>query len=182
MSILGKILSCVLIADFLTGFVHWLEDTYGVPNMPLIGKSVIEPNIEHHQNPSLIGKMGTIFSRNTQPVLIGLALLAGTLVFGLFSWWIVLILALAALGNEVHTWNHRRNNNAVIVFLQRSGLVQSRHQHNLHHKPPYDKYYCTLTSFTNEVLETINFWRRLEWLLSCIGIHPKRMGVERGGY
>ena len=182
MSILAQVIACVLIADFLTGFFHWFEDTYGLPSWPIIGKAVIEANIEHHRDPSLIGRMGTFISRNTQPVIMGILTLAIFGIFGIFCWQIILVSFLAAMGNEVHTWNHRRNNHWIIESLQRSGLIQSRHQHNLHHKPPYDKYYCTLTGITNEILEALKFWRRLEWAISLVGIQPKRQSPERGGY
>lgn len=182
MSILAQVIMCVLVADFMTGLVHWVEDTYGVPSWPIIGKLVIEDNIEHHRRPNLIGKMGTFFSRNLQPTILGLITISIFLAFGVFCWQILLVSFLAAMGNEVHAWNHRRNNHWLIGSLQRSGLIQSRHQHNLHHKPPYDKYYCTLTGVTNEILEMLNFWRRLEWVISIFGIHHKRQSPERSGY
>lgn len=180
---IGIILICIISADFFTGIVHWFEDTYGLPSWPIIGAWVIEPNIEHHEKPSLIGRMGTFASRNLQPILLAIIGFGTCCFFGTASWPVLLVAALAAFGNEVHCWNHRVKNNRFITFLQNSGLVQSRRQHAMHHRPPYDRYYCVLTSFTNEVLELLDFWRRLEWLVSMtLGVDPKRLSPERRGY
>lgn len=39
-------------ADFITGVIHWWEDTYGNPNWPIVGKYVVEPNLVHHKHPA----------------------------------------------------------------------------------------------------------------------------------
>ena len=38
-------------ADFITGFLHWLCDTYFAEDTPIIGPAVIEPFREHHRDP-----------------------------------------------------------------------------------------------------------------------------------
>lgn len=178
---LETIICCVLIADFLTGFFHWLEDTYGVPTWWLIGKPVILPNIDHHRRPTAF-TMGSFISRNIQPFLGVVFILAMCAIFGYLSWAIVLVAGLAGLGNEVHTWTHRKQNNNLVSFLQETGLVISKSQHAKHHKPPYDKYFCTLTNIVNPCLELVRFWKMVEYLLMKIGIQPKRMTLERDGY
>ena len=37
-----------LMADFVGGFVHWLGDTWGSTEMPILGKALIRPFREHH--------------------------------------------------------------------------------------------------------------------------------------
>lgn len=177
-----QIVLCIVAADFLTGLGHWFEDTYGLPTWPIIGKEVIEPNIEHHEHPGWIGTMSTLISRNYQTV-VPAAFVAVAAVWYLGDWgfYLALVAVLASLGNEVHAWCHRGNNSRVILFLQNIGLAQSPRQHAKHHRPPYDKYYCTLTNFTNEVLEAIHFWRGLEFVIAKCGVHPKRMSPERRG-
>jgi len=181
------IIICVLVADFITGFVHWLEDTYGVPTWPFgIGKNVIEPNIVHHENPTKMTMSG-ILSRNYQTAIPALliTLVIWCLYGWAFTWPIGLTLLLAGcLGNEVHSWNHtpREKLPKWIIFLQDTCIIQTRKQHAIHHKKPYDKYYCTLTNITNAVLELLGFWKRLEWAVAKCGIQVKRGSSERRGY
>lgn len=176
-----SIIVCIIIADFLTGFGHWIEDTYGLPTWPILGKHVIEPNILHHEHPGWIGTMSTLVSRNYQTVVPALIVAAAAVwYFGTLGGYVALVVLLAALGNEVHSWCHR-GNNRVITFIQDIGLAQSPRQHAKHHRAPYDSYFCTLTNFTNEVLEAVNFWRGLEFVISKFGVHPKRLSPERRG-
>ena len=48
------ILYCVLIADFITGFFHWFEDTYITLDWPTLGETVGEDNITHHVKPHIV--------------------------------------------------------------------------------------------------------------------------------
>ena len=185
---LTKIFICIIIADFITGLVHWIEDTYGVPSWKFgLKENIVEPNILHHENPTFMVTMSNALRRN---YLTGVPAIVASLgcwiIFGWsVAWPIMLILLLSGwLGNEVHAWNHtpRADLPRWIVFLQDTALIQTRKQHALHHQKPYDKYYCTLTNITNAVLELVNFWRGLEWIISKFGIQVKRCTKERRGY
>ena len=171
---LGWVVICLLFADIITGVAHWAEDTYCLDGYPVIGKLICEPNIDHHINPSLITKSGTFFSRNLIQWFLSSLTYFVLYMIGFGYWQCGLCLFLASFGNEVHMWNHTTKLGPVPTFFKNSGLVQAQKQHSLHHKPPYLQYYCTLTSFTNEVFELTNFWRGLEYLISLFGIHPKR--------
>ena len=48
-----QIFFLILLADFITGHVHWWEDAYGNPNWKFLGlgKYVVLPNLEHHKYP-----------------------------------------------------------------------------------------------------------------------------------
>lgn len=183
------LIACVLIADFLTGLIHWWEDTYGDPRWPTLGPEVIRPNIEHHRTPNAIGRMGDFIGRNWQPAALSavawvVIMALGTVLGWPFTWAspIALTLAMAGLGNEVHTWSHRAPT-PFTAFLQDTGLVQHPRQHARHHKPPYDRYYCTLTNVVNAILEPLRFWRGLEWAISSVtGIRPRRGSPEREGF
>jgi len=42
------------------------------------------------------------------------------------------------------------------------GLILSRKDHAIHHRNPFDKYYCITNGWLNPVLANIGFWRSLE--------------------
>src|SRR4051812_36593451 len=41
----------ILLADFTSGFVHWLEDAYGREHWPVTGRLFTQPNMLHHREP-----------------------------------------------------------------------------------------------------------------------------------
>ena len=118
-----KIICCILIADFITGIVHWWEDTYGNPTWPIIGKEVIVPNIEHHKFPGKMGYMTSFIFRNYQAIILALVSIAIFYYLGISSWYLILIGITAAIGNETHLWCHRNTNNKFINLLQDMCLV-----------------------------------------------------------
>lgn len=173
--------TCVLIADFITGLVHWFEDTYITPNWPILGQHVGVPNIEHHKHPGWIATMSSFVSRNLQTFSMGVvAIVTYYWFYGCF-WPVMFTVALAAFGNEIHTWNHRnrRQNPWWIRFLQDTAIIQTPIQHARHHKKPYDVCYCTITNLLNPILDTTRFWRVLEWLIWLVTLG--RAEVQRGG-
>lgn len=175
------IFSAILVADFITGLLHWIEDTYGLPSWPFIGKTVIVANINHHKHPSMAGFMGSLLARLGSPLYIFVGVIGATWLAGWFTWWLLLVGCLAMLGNEVHNWNHDICRHWSINLLRNGGIIQSKKHHAIHHIPPYDKRYCTLTNYLNPILDTFKFWRAIEWLLKPI-VTPKRLSPEREGY
>lgn len=172
---IGAFFVCMWVADFATGFFHWLEDTYCLEHLPLVGGFICEPNIQHHIDPTDIVRNGTFFSRNIlQWATCGILFLL-LCPFGLGNIYTFMTLLFASFGNEVHRWNHSSKSGPIVSLLKETGLVQMQRQHSLHHKPPYCQYYCTLTSQLNPVLERLNFWRRLERAIEVTtGLTPKR--------
>lgn len=180
---LVKIILCVLVADFITGVIHWWEDTYGDPRWPLIGKEVIEPNIIHHEQPGRLGSQSTFIGRNYQTVIPAVIVTFLFYIYYGFYWPFFLVAFLAAFGNEVHTWNHRSKNNFIIKFLQDTCIIQTPYHHAVHHKPPYNVRFCTITNIVNPILDNIKFWSMLEWFLRIfLKVSPTRMTKIRRGY
>lgn len=177
---LATIILCVLIADFITGLVHWWEDTYGLPTWPVLGPAVIKDNIDHHLHPSEIGSMGGIVYRNYQTWLLASVLVLVLHLLDVAYWPFVLTACVASFGNEIHTWTHRKSPSKLVRLLQDCDLIHTPQQHAKHHKPPYDTYFCTITNVVNPLLEVIDFWRRVEWLIANLfGVEPKRMTAAR---
>jgi len=82
LKIIGAFFVCLWCADFLTGFFHWLEDTYCLEHYPLIGQFICEPNIEHHVDPQLMVRTGTFISRNLLQWSMGACIFGLLAIFG----------------------------------------------------------------------------------------------------
>lgn len=157
-----SILSGWLLADFLSGFVHWLEDRFGSEAWPVLGPLVIAPNRLHHREPLAFTRAGFL-SRNSTAAVAALAF--GAIALALLGPSLVLAAAVVAgcLANEVHVWAHRPDRAPRAArALQSIGLLQSRNHHALHHAAPHDRRYCILSSWLNPVLDRVGFWRLLE--------------------
>lgn len=175
------ILACILIADFITGLIHWIEDTYGVPTWPLLGEAVIEPNILHHSHP-IAFTMGSVLYRNYQVFALGAAAVIVCYAAGWLTWQVCLTITLASMGNEIHAWAHKRPRWRVLRLLQDMKLVVSPEQHAKHHRPPYNTNFCTITNWLNPLLDAVRFWWCLESGLAVVGVTPARMTEARRGY
>lgn len=155
-----------LATDFLSGFFHWMEDSYGGPFWPVFGRHVTKPNILHHYAPRAF-VTNSWFLSSRLLLLIGSTIAILTLALGIFNWMVALAVFLGVNANQVHKWSHRTRgeNGRFVVFLQRARLIQSPSHHHRHHTHGKDSNYCVLTDFLNPVLDGTRFWRGLEWLV-----------------
>lgn len=156
----------LLAVDFVSGVFHWLEDSYGDPSWPFLGKHVVAPNIRHHFQPRAFTKE-SFWSRNSTTLAISLVLLLGIILVGWFHWMWVLACGLGAISNEIHCWAHRspRENGKLIAFLQRVRLIQTPKAHAVHHANPKNRSYCTMTNFLNPLLDKLRLFDRLELII-----------------
>ena len=167
---LGYALAAWVVADFLSGVIHWWEDRYGDPAWPFIGEHVIAPNILHHAD-QMAFTNGDYWHRNWTAILpaavaAGLAWLAG-------SPFLSLVLLMMSQANEIHAWAHQKCSRP-IRGLQLLGFLQSPDQHAEHHRRPFDRNYCTMTDWLNPLLSGSGFWAALERAVSwCTGIAPR---------
>lgn len=169
--------ACILLADFITGVAHFVERTYLTLESPLgLGRYVARPNIDHHLRPWAIVEHG-FWQRNWQMCLIGYTGLAAAYFAGFFSWQLALVVAWASCGNEWHSYAHG-NPPAWAKLLQDCGLLITPKNHHRHHRS-LDVYFCVSLNCLNPLLEAIHFWRAVEWMLSCLGVHPQRNTKER---
>lgn len=172
-----QFLGCLIAADFITGAFHFIEQTYGLPTWPLLGQSVIVPNIDHHKHPARICE-GNLWTRNWQMWALALGACSLARVTGCLSWTFCMTALLASCGNETHSWAHG-NAPRLGRLLQEAGILLTPANHRKHHKPPYDRNFCTITNLTNAVLDSVQFWRGMEACISVLGVPPKRLSKER---
>lgn len=158
----------LLLADFVSGLLHWMEDRYGGPNWPVIGP-IIRSTIRHHHRPRRM--VGVGFMRRNGPTA-GIAL--GFLVFfaliGALNPITITAVLAGAMANEFHNWAHRKEseNGPIITALQRCGLIVSPMAHAAHHRGFKNTNYCAVNGWMNPVLEHIRFWRRLEAVIRVV--------------
>ena len=169
------VLAIVSMADFICGFVHWLEDNYGGKETPIIGAAIIAPNRLHHNKPRAFITKSWWQSAKIQ-IMASLFVLAVALWGGWFSWGLLLLVVLATNGNEVHKWSHRTRaeNGRLITWLQNSAIVQTRRHHAHHHRGMRNSHYCSITNWVNPILDRSGFWRVLEFCIyKMTGVLPR---------
>ncbi len=174
--------ACLFAVDFITGVLHWAEDTWtALGRSRLLDTYIVRDNIEHHRKPGGI-RGGTYWETNRVCIALAFAIACVLVLFGVHAWAPYAIVLLASQSNQVHKWSHCANPPRPIAWLQRFGILQSPAHHAEHHKRPYASRYCTTTNFLNPVLDGVCFWRGLEWLIECCGVRVQRATPARQGY
>ncbi len=169
MDMLLKVLVIILIADFISGFVHWLEDAYARPEMPLVGK-IAEENLLHHSKPRDFLKKNW-WQSSYDLIGIGLVVCAGAwLIYGSVNVWLLLLLVISINANQIHKWAHQNRTERpwLISKLQDWKVLQGARQHGKHHSGHKNTYYCVITNVLNPVLERARFWVGLETLILLV--------------
>ena len=167
-------------ADFVSGFVHWTADTWGRETLPVIGRRLLRPFRVHHVNPDDFTRRSFLDVNGDVATIVAVLLLVG-LVLPLDRPWgrltEVFLFSFCLIGlptNQVHQWAHMRSPPAFVRFLQRTGIILSRAEHARHHVAPFAKHYCIATGWCNRALGAIDFFPRLERLITAIsGLEPR---------
>ena len=161
-------------ADLISGLVHWLADTWGTVEIPILGPTLIKNFREHHSDPKALARKGLI-ETNGDNCMISLPAQVGALCIPLegvsagwifayvfvfsFTFWIMLT-------NQVHKWAHMEEEELgwLVKFLQRTWLILPRTEHKIHHTVPFESHYAITNGWLNRPLARIGFYRFLEWL------------------
>ena len=167
-----------LCADFVSGFVHFLADTYLTEHTPLIGPKLIFPFREHHRDPKAITTHDFVEANcdncfTTLFVLVPTCFLSPATrggPFTLLSLFVLLFSVGILMTSIAHGWAHQDTPPLYARFLQGTGLVISKTRHARHHEPPHRTNYCITSGWLNPLLDGTQFFPRLEWLLSKVGI------------
>jgi ubiquitin-conjugating enzyme E2 variant len=168
-------------ADFISGLVHWLFDTWGSARTPVVGETFVVPFRVHHTDPIDITRHGFI-ATNGHTCLATIPLLVGMLFVDVHSKWGAAGLAFMTvmtvgvfLTNQFHKWAHEKEVGPVVGFLQRLHLVLGPRHHDVHHARPYDQAYCITTGWLNPLLRAIRFFRISEWVITKVtGVEPRK--------
>ena len=85
----------------------------------------------------------------------------------MFSWMIIFGVPVGVLTNECHKWAHMIHSkpHPIVQFLQKAGLIISHEKHHQHHQGNFDSAYCIINGWMNPILDSINFWRGLEYII-----------------
>ena len=171
--LLGAVFLGYLAADFVSGMVHWLADRYFSPETPVIGSTFIVPFREHHADPKDITRVDFI-QTNGHNSLVTIPVLG---IFHLLpiesgSWWAIGLfsatLSLSTwifLTNQFHKWAHVDTVPKWVRPFQKIRICLDVDVHELHHTYPNDTNYCITSGVLNPLLEKINFWRKMEWVM-----------------
>lgn len=176
------LISSFLLADFISGIGHWIEDAYGSPDVPFLGKYVFGPNIIHHKDPRAM-LAGNFFYRNWTTWLAVILLMGpGLFIFPPLFWGLTMFFV--SMANEVHSWAHQSSSERHFLaqLLQDMAIVQTPKTHNSHHIAPYASHFCVISNILNPILEVFKFWVILECALSKIGIKTQRGLPSREGF
>ena len=162
-----------LLADFITGTIHWFCDTFFDEETPVIGNFIIYSFREHHSYPLLITKDKFIEQDTTSffifmPFLYLATFSESNYLYSPNSIYGHFILIGICIGtfctNLFHKWAHQRNQKPIIKKLQKLGLILNPDLHKKHHKD-HSKSYCVTSGLMNPVLDYINFYANIERLI-----------------
>jgi ubiquitin-conjugating enzyme E2 variant len=159
-----KALGTVLFADFITGLVHWLEDSYWSLETPILGKWIVEPNLAHHKNGQEFLKKSWLES-SWDLLIAGILLVFICADLHRLTWEVWLFAVIIVNANQIHKWAHitrDENKPKFIALLQKYYLLQRTNHHGQHHRKPNNTHYCTVTNALNPILDKVGFWRGLE--------------------
>jgi ubiquitin-conjugating enzyme E2 variant len=182
--ILGAAAGGYLLADLLSGLVHWGFDRYGTDKTPLLGENFVRPFRFHHVDPKDITRHDFLETNGnnclvTIPVLAGLLWgpfdLAGNTLHLIFVSMFTFIAVFTFATNQFHKWSHEDAPPALVAWLQERGLILAREHHQVHHTFPYESHYCITTGWLNRPLSAIRFWSTLELVIEkVLGVKAHR--------
>jgi len=154
-----------MVADFLSGIVHWACDTWGTLNTPVFGKSLIRSFREHHVDPTAITRhpfaetCGNSFS-----VTLPLVAICSFLDMSLHPYlkFTSIVFCWLAFTNQIHKWAHTYKPPTFVKYLQKYRVILQGKTHNYHHFSPYDRDYCITTGWMNPLFLKLDLWKKME--------------------
>jgi ubiquitin-conjugating enzyme E2 variant len=147
-----------LVADLLTGLLHWFADEFFQEDTPLLGPALIHGFRDHHRNPRGILRHGLleVSGYNALAVLPVLSALwlwpaASAAERAIHALVLACTLSIAAT-NQFHRFAHAERVPGPVAWLQRHGLVLSAEAHARHHRDGTGAY-CVTAGWWNGILD-----------------------------
>jgi ubiquitin-conjugating enzyme E2 variant len=185
--IAAAVLVGFIASDFVSGVVHWLADTWGSTDIPILGRALIRPFREHHVDPKAMTLHDYIETNGANClVAVPVAAVALMIPIEVEHWEAFLVFLTGSLGsmifwvmmtNQIHKWSHldEAETPSLLRWCQKLHLVLPPRHHDVHHVAPFDTYYCITTGWLNPVLHRLHFFRHLERLITALtGAIPRR--------
>ena len=181
MNIFLQILIGFILADLITGGFHWFEDTYldYCIDIPIISTIAKDNELHHYFPRSIIAYSYLDHISVTLP----LTIIILTIVYYIINksifklyFFIASFAFFSITANIFHRFSHMRDceNNIIIIYLQKMGILCSHSHHSLHHTIEGQKY-CVISEYNNYILDKLYFWRILEYNIYIFtGIKPNR--------
>lgn len=173
-------------ADIGSGFIHWLADNWGHPDMPIIGQAIIRSFRHHHVAPKdmtthdFIELNGIPSLFGQIPMAVGFACTELSPTMAVFGGVVGFTAgACVMLTNQTHKWAHEDHPPAIARVLQALGLALRPTVHAVHHAAPYDRYYCITNGWTNAPVRWLRVFEIIEWCVTSLtGIEPEHRKIE----
>jgi ubiquitin-conjugating enzyme E2 variant len=178
---IGEAALVLLFTDFVSGLVHWAEDTFGSVDTPVVGRWIVGPNVLHHLDGAAFLTKSWLAS-SWDLLAVAAALVAAAWWAGHLDWHVWLFALLGANANQLHKWNHggRSRRPMAIRWLQGLRILQTAAGHAAHHKGDKNTAYCVITPYLNPLLDRLGVWRGLEGVLARRRWAPRRLDLEKG--
>jgi ubiquitin-conjugating enzyme E2 variant len=167
----------ILASDFASGFVHWMFDTWGSVDTPVVGRLAIRTFRHHHVDAKAITRHDFIetnghnVSLSVPVVIVGVLVVrpATATLLDVFIGMALLSLALFnGFTSQIHKWAHTDNPPTLVRLLQRARLIIAPEHHSAHHTAPYTRSYCITVGWLNAPLRAIRFFETLERLITWV--------------
>jgi ubiquitin-conjugating enzyme E2 variant len=169
--ILGAWLVGVLLADLVSGFIHWLMDTWGTPETPVFGELFIRDFRIHHQDEKEMTRHGFFETNGNNAMVLLLVLVPAVLWSPTRPEWIAFIISFASailFTNQIHKWSHEDKPSRFVTWLQSTHVILPPDVHAMHHIYPHTTYYNITTGWLNLIIELIRIYPAMERAISTV--------------
>jgi plasmanylethanolamine desaturase len=170
----------MMLADLVSGLVHWTADSWGNETWPFIGRRFLRPFRVHHTNPNdflrrgFIDCNGDVAMINTPLLILALSLPLTSPLGQAAAVFLTAFCTMALPTNQFHQWAHQPAPVAPVSWLQDHGFILSREEHRGHHIRPHTSNYCITTGWCNRALTAIGLFPAMETFVQRVtGLRPR---------